>query len=110
VHFCVLKAYASLREITGNEDGRFTSRSEQRLGRLAADLNYTTIQDIIDGGMHEFIDSFQQMLNRTGQTIQDEFFAGPKPIPKAEDAAATPDRVALSTQSQGIARVRSILR
>lgn len=110
MHFCLLKAYASLREITGNDDGKFTCRSEQRLGRLAADLNYTTIQDIIDGGMHEFIDSFQQMLNRIGQTIRDEFFDGPKPVPESDSAVGAPPHTLWQSQSQGGSRLKSILR
>jgi uncharacterized alpha-E superfamily protein len=64
-----------VREITGNTGGGFRGRAEQRLGRLRADLVYATIDDIIDRGMHEFIDEFQTRLNQVGAAIHEDFFA-----------------------------------
>jgi uncharacterized alpha-E superfamily protein len=75
IHFCLLKAEESLLAITGGERGRFRTLAEKRLGRLRSQLDYTQIAEIIDQGMHEFIDSFQLQLNKVGDAIHDTFFA-----------------------------------
>jgi uncharacterized alpha-E superfamily protein len=75
IHFCLIKAEESLLSITGGERGRFRTLAEKRLGRLRAELDYVQIAEIIDQGMHEFIDSFQSKLNQVGQAIHETFFA-----------------------------------
>jgi uncharacterized alpha-E superfamily protein len=75
MHFCLLKAEDSLLSITGRERGRFRTLPEQRLGRLRAQLDYTQIGEIIEQGLHEFIDAFQVQLNLVGDAIHEAFFA-----------------------------------
>lgn len=75
VHFCLMRAHESVRAITGSESGTFSNRSEQTIGRLHSTLDYTSIEDIVDRGMHEFIDDFQVQLNSIGRAIHDDFFA-----------------------------------
>jgi uncharacterized alpha-E superfamily protein len=74
IHFCVIGAQGSLGQITGSREGTFQFRSEQLMGRLCSDLNYTSIDDIIHQGMHEYIDLLQSQLNRIGNSIQRDFF------------------------------------
>lgn len=74
IHFCVEKALSSLRQITGSPNGTFRNRAEKSLGRLESELNYLTIQDVIDRGLHETIDDFQLRLNDVGNLICDDFF------------------------------------
>ena len=45
------------------------------MGRLRAELEYANINEIIAGGLHEFIDAFQTELNSVGEGIFDTFFA-----------------------------------
>jgi uncharacterized alpha-E superfamily protein len=75
IHFCLIKAEDSLLSITGGQHGRFRSSAEKRLGRLRSNLDYTQIGEIIDQGMHEFIDAFQIQLNQAGDAIHETFFA-----------------------------------
>lgn len=75
IHFCLIKAEESLLSITGGERGRFRTLAEKRLGRLRSDLDYTHITEIIDQGLHEFIDAFQVRLNQAGDAIHETFFA-----------------------------------
>ncbi|MDD9943969.1 MAG: alpha-E domain-containing protein [Myxococcales bacterium] len=71
VLFCVDEAERSLRAITGAPPGRFTNRAEKRLGRLRSELDYTSIEDIFDEGLHEFIDRVQVRLNEVGTAIDE---------------------------------------
>lgn len=75
MRFCLIRAEQSLLAITGGATGTYRNRAEQRLGRLRAELDYTSVDDIIGGGMHEFIDSFQTRLNDVGVAIHETFLA-----------------------------------
>ena len=78
MRFCLIKAQDSMMQITGSHGGTFSCRSEQLLGRLSTELGYTSIEDIILQGMHEYIDAFQQRLNNIGDTIHEDFFTLPQ--------------------------------
>jgi uncharacterized alpha-E superfamily protein len=77
MHHCLIEAEKSLNAIFGPRDDRIFNAAEQRLGRLRADVNYSQIREIIDGGLHEFIDDFQVKLNAVGAAIHETFFAEP---------------------------------
>lgn len=74
IHFCLMKSLDSLRNITGSEAGTFRNLAEQRMGRLCSNMDYTSIGDIIQLGLHEYIDDFQTQLNRVGDAIHQDFF------------------------------------
>jgi uncharacterized alpha-E superfamily protein len=75
VHYCVVKAEESLHAITGSLTGTFRNAAEQRLGRLRSELDYTSIQEILASGLHEFLDGLQARLNSVGDAIAETFFA-----------------------------------
>ncbi len=87
MHFCLLRAEQSLLAITGGTSGTFRTKAEQRIGRLRSELDYLHIDEIIENGLHEFIDRFQQEVNEAGQAISETFF-GHEP-PTELPAAAT---------------------
>ena len=88
VLFCVDRARACLHNISGTPAGTFRTPPEQVLGQLHARLCYTRAEDVLLGGLHEFIDELQLQLNAAGQGISDTFFAQ-KPLPEpAPDPAA----------------------
>lgn len=74
MHFCVRKAQQSLRSITGSTAGTFLNLTEQRIGQLCSNMDYTSIENIIQQGLHQYIDGFQKQLNLVGKAIQDDFF------------------------------------
>jgi uncharacterized alpha-E superfamily protein len=75
IRFCLRHAEESLLAITGGKHGNFQNRAEQQLGRLRNELDYTNIDEILQTGMHEFIDRFQKQVNSVGEAIFDTFFA-----------------------------------
>ena len=79
IHQSLIMADLSLRTISGTMRGRFTNRAEKSLGRLLADIDYTTVEDIKACGLHEFIDNLQTRLNEIGMVVQETFFAPPAP-------------------------------
>jgi uncharacterized alpha-E superfamily protein len=45
------------------------------LGRLRSELDYLTIDDIMEQGLHEFLDKLQLQMNHVGDCIYETFFA-----------------------------------
>jgi uncharacterized alpha-E superfamily protein len=48
---------------------------ERQLGRLCAELEYITIEEIIQRGLHEFLDHLQVAFNQLDEAIFQTFFA-----------------------------------
>jgi uncharacterized alpha-E superfamily protein len=74
VRFCISRAEQSLLQITGGTQGNYSNRPEQLLGRLRAELEFLDIEEVMDNGLHEFIDDFQSKLNDIGVAIFEKFF------------------------------------
>jgi len=75
VLYCLTEANESLHAISGSNVGSFSNRPEQLLGPLRAELAYTRAEEIISGGLHEFVDDLQTRLNLLGAAVFDTFFA-----------------------------------
>lgn len=73
--YCIHRVQDSIHAITGAPIGTFSNEAERRCGRLMSELAYTQVSEIIDTGVHEFIDGMQQRLNGIGDAIFDTFFA-----------------------------------
>jgi uncharacterized alpha-E superfamily protein len=105
MRFSLNEAEQCLHAITGVPIGMFATRAEQLMGMLNARLNYSHAQEIIGGGLHEFIDEAQEKINDIGGAIHEQFFEPPdlvpvpqpvvSPSPAAVFAASLP-----TTQSQ----------
>jgi uncharacterized alpha-E superfamily protein len=74
VRFCISRAEQSVLQITGGTQGNYSNRPEQLLGRLRAELEFLDIEEVMDNGLHEFIDDFQSKLNDIGVAIFEKFF------------------------------------
>lgn len=74
VQSCLGRAARSLYAISGSRPDGFSNLTEKQLGRLLAELNYTQIEEIIAGGLHEFLDKLQTRLNRIDDAIFESFF------------------------------------
>ncbi len=71
---CLSRANESLHAISGGPLDTFSNKAEQRLGRLLAELNYTQIDEVIQGGLHEFLDQLQTRLNHVDDAVFETFF------------------------------------
>jgi uncharacterized alpha-E superfamily protein len=75
IRFCVSGAEDSLHQITGTPPGTWRDSVERALGRLRSELDYLTIEEIIQKGLHEFVYDVQQQVNAVGNEIFKTFFA-----------------------------------
>ncbi len=58
-----------LRRVSGNRDLAPVNGAERQVGRLYNDLNYMRAEDIIQGGLHEFLEDVQDRCNVIGDAI-----------------------------------------
>ncbi|MBW4486740.1 MAG: alpha-E domain-containing protein [Trichocoleus desertorum ATA4-8-CV12] len=75
IQFCILQAERSLHLITGTPTGTWSNPAERAVGRLRSELGYLTIDDIIEAGLHEFLDKIQRQLNDIGEKVFSTFVA-----------------------------------
>lgn len=75
IKFCLSQVSESLYQITGTPTGNCQNSVERALGRLRAELEYTTIEEIINIGLHQFLDKLQININDVSEKIFESFFA-----------------------------------
>ena len=73
IRFCIRSADESLHAITGTPMGSFVYASEQVMGLLRAELDFTPVDRIIGGGLHEYLDSLQVKMNTIDNSILNDF-------------------------------------
>ncbi len=69
VRSCVARFDAALRSIAGTPSHRFTNTAEKLSGRLLAELQFSTVEDIFAPGLHEHLDQLQIKLNAMGDAL-----------------------------------------
>ena len=82
IRFCLNAARDSLQAIAGAEPGTPRKGPEKLLGQLCSDLEYSNVDDLIEDGLHEYLDKLQTRMNQVGAGIYDRFFAKRMPESK----------------------------
>ncbi len=75
IQYCFLQAEKSLQQITGTQPGTWQNPVDRELGRLRSQLDYLMIDEILQRGLHEFLDNLQQRINLVGDKMFETFFA-----------------------------------
>ena len=85
VHYCLLAARDSLHKISGTPLGTFHHAPEKQIGLLCSDLAFTSVEEIVNAGLHGYLDDLQTRMNHVGAGIFETFFAlkTPKPAPRS---------------------------
>ncbi|HXP59296.1 MAG TPA: alpha-E domain-containing protein, partial [Dongiaceae bacterium] len=65
----------SLHAISGTPLGTFRHPPEKLLGQLCSDLSFAGVDEVMEQGLHEYLDELQTKLNQVGQGIMETFFA-----------------------------------
>ncbi len=78
VLFCLKQAESSLFKISGTSPGYFSNSAEQKLARLRNELEFSSVEEIIIRGLHEYLESLQKRIYEIGQDIFSFFFKYPQ--------------------------------
>jgi uncharacterized alpha-E superfamily protein len=100
VRFCIASASESLQAITGTAAGAFRYRSEQLMGQLRAELDFTSVETVILGGLHEYLDRLQLKMNEIDGSLRDDFAVR---LPQAGAPGHAGSQTQSQSQSQTIA-------
>ncbi len=73
--FCLMEAEHALRSISGNFHTAFSNDAEKRLGMLRSDLEFLEVSEIMDQGLHEYIDRMQMRISKVSDAIYETYFA-----------------------------------
>jgi uncharacterized alpha-E superfamily protein len=73
VRFCAGELNHALRRISGVAEGRFCNSAEKLAGRLVAELQFSTVEDIFETGLHGYLDQLQTKLNNIGNAMFDAY-------------------------------------
>jgi uncharacterized alpha-E superfamily protein len=84
IRHCLDHAQESLRAVTGDLVEPRSTQAERVLGRLAAEVRFASVEEILAAGLHEHLDRFQLKLNEVDAAICDTFFAGHGEVPAFE--------------------------
>lgn len=69
VRHCIGRVESCLKRISGNQRDEPSTEPERLLGRLRADLTYTRPEEIIQNGLHTFLESVQDRCGEVGSAI-----------------------------------------
>jgi len=75
IQFCLLHAERALHRITGTTPGIWQNPAERALGKLRSELDFITVEEIFDVGLHEFLDQIEVNINSIGNHIFETFVA-----------------------------------
>jgi uncharacterized alpha-E superfamily protein len=74
LRYCIGLADQSLHAVTGTPPGAFSCATEQRLGLLRSELDFTNVDSILAHGLHEFFDALQIKMNTIDEYVRSDFF------------------------------------
>jgi uncharacterized alpha-E superfamily protein len=75
VRFCLSEGRNSVHAISGTPSGTYRYPPEKLLGQLVSDLAYANVDEIIQWGLHEYLDDLQTKMNKGAHGVWETFFA-----------------------------------
>lgn len=71
---CLMSAERSMNALTGRAEG-YSNNAQKQIGMLKSQLEYADIKDILNSGLHEYIDDFQSKLNLVSSAVFETYFS-----------------------------------
>jgi uncharacterized alpha-E superfamily protein len=73
IRYCITSANISLHRITGTPSDQFHYQSEQLLGMLENEVAFAQVDDILNRGLHQYLDATQHKLNDVDNALRTDF-------------------------------------
>jgi uncharacterized alpha-E superfamily protein len=74
IRFCATQLNIALRKISGVAEGRFVNDAERHAGRFMAELQFSTVDEIFQRGLHRYLDDVQIKLDTIGDALFEAYF------------------------------------
>ncbi|MBA3963998.1 MAG: alpha-E domain-containing protein [Chthoniobacterales bacterium] len=75
IRYCVDSLDYALHRISGVDESRYANEAERLSGRLRSDLDYVTIGEIFDFGLHEYLTEIQERLVEVSNAMHGTYCA-----------------------------------
>ena len=75
--FCFRELDQAIRTISGVSGGRFSNRAGKLAGRLLYELKYSTVDDIFEAGLHEYLTDLRARTGDIAQALYEAFMFFP---------------------------------
>ena len=69
VRFSLRRLDSTLRSLTGAANGAYSNEVERLAGSVLAEVNFASFKEVLDTGLHQYIDRLQMHINDIGQQI-----------------------------------------
>ena len=80
VRFCLQQLDNHLHAISGTRVGSYDNEAERLTGSSLAQLNFSSIENVLQAGYHPYIDSLQRQFNDIGQHVFETYILLPLEI------------------------------
>lgn len=80
VRYCIDRVEISLHRISGTPRGTFSNEAEREAGRLLADLNFGSTEEVFETGLHDYLDALQGRFNHIGGEIFETYVLMPERV------------------------------
>jgi uncharacterized alpha-E superfamily protein len=77
LRFCVGELNYAIRRISGSREGYFRNDADKLAGRFLAELQFSTIDEIFEHGLHDYLDVAQLKLNNIGIALFNAYIFQP---------------------------------
>jgi uncharacterized alpha-E superfamily protein len=94
VRYCIDQVDAALHRISGTMRGTYSNESERECGMLLSSLNFGNPEDVLEEGLHLFLDEIQATLNKIAEEIFETYVLMPERI------VAKPTEIPSSLETQ----------
>jgi len=83
--FCLARGERSITRLVASNAHEDADLARREIGWLRSEMQYRTVKEVIDRGLHEYLDEFQGRLNQVDTAINRAFFQ-PR-LPKSSQAS-----------------------
>ena len=108
VRFCASALNRALRRISGVAEGHFCNDAEKLTGRLLAELQFSTADEILDRGLHRYLDEAQSKLNEIGNALFQAYIFQPFENPDEEQMVQQEEQQQQRLERRSLTRRESV--
>jgi len=84
LRFCVGELNRAVRKISGAAEGYFRNDTDKLTGRFLAELQFSSVDEIFERGLHRYLDEAQIKLNDIGEALFRAYIFQPFQSPDSE--------------------------
>lgn len=77
IRYCLERMDIFMHRISDTPRGQFSNEGERRFGKFLNNLNFTTVKDVLNQGLHEFLADVQREITAIGEFLYQTYMYHP---------------------------------